>query len=453
VIVIDSFDEWTKPNQCEVDCVKLEAIMTTPKSLLLPLLAMSPSPFAAASRTNIFDTDQRIRITPQPRAVDLKTCYYNLLQAAFYGSTVTQSDFITFVQLSSNHTHGHVNQWGMNITGFNMLNPEFVGIYNLYACGDPLVGCPSIEGIDIGEGGSALVSDGGDEGLLSGICSDMYETIEVLSSSAPTKGPTIGGASSSPTTASSGGVSSSPNGAGLSSPTASPSSPGTSAEGAPTYYPSYIPSKSPVVGGATTPPILPTGGSSSPTGAATSVGIVCPAVYVPDTFYEAFDQVTNPNDDSSGTKIYECKDAPYTPWCSQAAYEPGVAMPWSEAWHFVGYCSEGWAPTVSATEVGSTVGPITTANITSWSTTNAVTNPDLTTVSPITTETVVTTTPSGATDDEITTVGSTTGPETTISAGTTGSSNEEGVTPSPTALVDPDGEVYDCSSLQINSLA
>ena len=167
------------------------------------------------------------------------------------------------------------------------------------------MGCPSIPGIDIGIGGSNLqVSDGSGGGLLSMICEDVYGVIEELSVGVPTGSP--------------GGV------VGVS--TASPTSAGSSEEGAPTYYPSYVPSVAPVAG----VPVIPTAPTET---------TVCPDVYVPNIFYQPFDQVTNPNDDSSGTKIYECKDAPYTHWCSQAAYEPGVSILWSDAWSLVGECT------------------------------------------------------------------------------------------------------------------
>ena len=219
-----------------------------------------------------------------------------------------------------------------------MLNPEFVGIYNLYACGDPLVGCPSIEGIDIGVGGSGLqVSDGGGGGLLSGICGDLYEVIDALTTTSPTKGPSVGGTTITAAPSSAGG-----------SATSSPSSATTTAQGSPTYYPSYLPSKSPTSADATSP-------SSPPMSAA------CPPAYISNTVYQAFDKVTNPNDGSGGKDIYECKDAPYTPWCSQAAYEPGVAMPWSQAWSLVGQCNDEVVTTIPAT---TTEAPVINPDIT-----------------------------------------------------------------------------------------
>ena len=350
--------------------------MTTSTYFAL-MLAIAPS-FASSSAIDVSNEQANLMATRQSTTeskIDLRTCYYDLLSAAAYDSTVSQSDFITFIQLSSNNTLGYTNQWGVNITGFNMLNPEFVGIYNLYACGDKLVGCPSIEGIDIGVGGSGLqVNDGGTGGLLSGICTDVYGVIDELSMSSPTISPSVGGSSS---------------------PTITPSTNTSS------------------------------GGNTA-----------CPPAYVPNTLYEAFAQVTSPNDSSTGTNIYECKDAPYTAWCSQAAYEPGVAMPWGEAWSLVGECRD-------VEENITTVRP-TNPDLTI--TTTGLTNPDLSTVVPITTEAPDITTTGSITSDKVSTVGPTVDPGGTTpvvytdAAPTTESTSNENIMPSTTPNENPDGE-------------
>ena len=394
--------------------IKMKANIASSKYLLL-LLATLSSKFVSCAETpggtSLFNLRATDTLKPQPRAVelDLQQCYYDLLQAAVYDSIVTQSDFITFVQLSSDGELGFVNEWGIPINGFNMLNPEFVGIYNLYACGDPLIGCPSIEGIDIGVGGSNLqITDGGDGGLLSSICEDVYKVInELLPSEEVTKSPT---------------------GADGTSPTASPSSAGTSEENAPTYYPSYIPSKNPT--GSPTMTIRPTGtsptmnpvgspimsptgspndspivastGSTSPTYypsylpskspvAAPIASTICPPAYIPNNiFYEALDKVTNPNDSSGGIDIYECKELPYTPWCGQAAYEPGLdSTPWSQAWTLVGQCIDQVVTTVAATTeatvtkpVFTTTAPETTDPVTTTDSPTAITPPPVPVIDP-----------------------------------------------------------------------
>jgi hypothetical protein len=73
-----------------------------------------------------------------------------------------------------------------------MLDPSLVGIYNLYACGDALVGCPSIAGVDIGASGVNLQSDGGNESLLNRICNDVHEAIVEIAGEADPDGVGIG---------------------------------------------------------------------------------------------------------------------------------------------------------------------------------------------------------------------------------------------------------------------
>jgi hypothetical protein len=64
----------------------------------------------------------------------------------------------------------------------------------------------------------------------------------------------------------------------------------------------------------------------------------CPPIYATGDDYAAYDRVINPNDDSGGITVYECQPSPYTPWCAQVGYEPGVALAWAEAWTWVGEC-------------------------------------------------------------------------------------------------------------------
>lgn len=201
----------------------------------------------------------------------------------------------------------------------------------------------------------------------------MYEVIDTLTTSSPTKGPSVGGTTATAAPSTAGAV-----------PTSSPSSAATTGEGTPTYYPSYIPTKSPTI-----------------------EGEACPLAYKPNTFYQAFDKVTNPNDGSGGKDIYECKDAPYTPWCSQAAYEPGVALPWGEAWSLVGQCDD------------------------------EVVNPDITTIPATTTEAPSTT---SATTPTVSPSGSG-----LTGAPVTGAPTaKEGVTSSPVPMVNPDGKNSSC---------
>ena len=101
----------------------------------------------------------------------LRTCYYNLLSSSNYDSILSQSDFLTFVNLQSLGL-AVTTSWGTNITSFNQLSPKFVGVYNEYACGEALVGCPSIEGIEI-ENVYDL-----EDGFLGRLCESMEDAVE-----------------------------------------------------------------------------------------------------------------------------------------------------------------------------------------------------------------------------------------------------------------------------------
>ena len=101
----------------------------------------------------------------------LRTCYYNLLSSSNYDSILSQSDFLTFVNLQSLGL-GVTTSWGTNITSFNQLSPKFIGVYNEFACGEALVGCPSIEGIEI-ENVYDL-----ENGFLGRLCESMEDAVE-----------------------------------------------------------------------------------------------------------------------------------------------------------------------------------------------------------------------------------------------------------------------------------
>ena len=100
----------------------------------------------------------------------LKTCYYNLLSSSNYDSILSQSDFLTFVNLQSDGV-GVTTSWGTTISSFNQLSQTFVGVYNEYECGDAYVGCPSIEGIAIEN-----VYDI-EDGFLGRLCGSMAEAV------------------------------------------------------------------------------------------------------------------------------------------------------------------------------------------------------------------------------------------------------------------------------------
>lgn len=72
----------------------------------------------------------------------------------------------------------------------------------------------------------------------------------------------------------------------------------------------------------------PTAGTGG-TGSGTCDGVAAWSVKA----YSAGDRVKN------GGKLYECKPYPFTGWCANAAYEPGLADgTWTNAWTLVGGC-------------------------------------------------------------------------------------------------------------------
>lgn len=66
---------------------------------------------------------------------------------------------------------GVKTSWGTDVTSFNQLSAKFVGVYNEYACGDALVGCPTIQGIEVE---NVYDLEGG---FLGRICGSMAEAV------------------------------------------------------------------------------------------------------------------------------------------------------------------------------------------------------------------------------------------------------------------------------------
>lgn len=64
----------------------------------------------------------------------------------------------------------------------------------------------------------------------------------------------------------------------------------------------------------------------------------CPPNYKPRVTYEGGDLVINPQDRDETAVVYSCRGFPYTEWCAQQAYEPGVALNYDQAWETLGSC-------------------------------------------------------------------------------------------------------------------
>ena len=64
----------------------------------------------------------------------------------------------------------------------------------------------------------------------------------------------------------------------------------------------------------------------------------CPPNYKPRVTYGGGDLVINPQDNNEFAVVYSCRGFPYTEWCAQQAYEPGVALNYDLAWETLGNC-------------------------------------------------------------------------------------------------------------------
>ncbi|KAL7525168.1 hypothetical protein ACHAXR_002937, partial [Thalassiosira sp. AJA248-18] len=254
------------------------------------------------------------------------SCYDNLKSSDANGDgKLSQTEFLNFVQLSAEGKLD-TNKYGMPITEFYLLPPEFIGIYNYFACGDANYGCPSVEGIDIAGVAEVLAGEGGvpaqQEVLLFQLCKVTEGGVDKLATSPPTGSPTA----ASPT-----------NATGSVSPTDSPTEP----------------TSSPTTTTPTTSPILPS----------------CPALYDANNSisYGAGDLVHTP-DGVDQYIYYQCKPFPQGEWCGQAAYAPGDgSLNWEEAWTLIGQCEpEGEGTETAPPTSFGTAAPTSGPTASSW---------------------------------------------------------------------------------------
>lgn len=201
-----------------------------------------------------------------------------------------------------------------------MLPQELVGVYNFFACGNVNYGCPSVTGIDIGGVHETVTGDPEDyemneqqTAFVYKLCKDMEETVEEILIERGTSAPSI--------------------------------SPG-------------------VVPTSTMPPTpAAVVSTSSPTVLNGTANEECPEEFKANYAYEAGETVINPLNDVSSTNnnngyavlaYYQCKEFPYTAWCAQEAYEPGVGMAWEEAWTLMGDCVLDTSSTTTTTTTTTT---------------------------------------------------------------------------------------------------
>jgi hypothetical protein len=119
-----------------------------------------------------------------------------------------------------------------------------------------------------------------------------------------------------------------------------------------------------------TTPIAPTAPTSS-----------CPPQYQSGQTYNEGDLVSNPIPEiiSSSIPYFKCREFPFTPWCSQPAYEPGVTMSWEQAWELVGVCDVDGGSGGTSTSTAATTLPSSTTTTASTTTTVATIPPPIST--------------------------------------------------------------------------
>lgn len=93
---------------------------------------------------------QQQRALQNEYSIDFDACFANLdLSNANIDGYLNQTEYLQFVQRAANGTLD--NTWyGTPIDQFFLLPQEYINLYNLLACGNENIGCPTIEGIYIG---------------------------------------------------------------------------------------------------------------------------------------------------------------------------------------------------------------------------------------------------------------------------------------------------------------
>jgi len=84
----------------------------------------------------------------------------------------------------------------------------------------------------------------------------------------------------------------------------------------------------------------PCSGTIAPSTASPTAAIslaACPEGFAPSGAYLAGSQVSKVTDDPAVIKRYECKGWPFTPYCTQAGFEPGSSYGYM-AWYDLGQC-------------------------------------------------------------------------------------------------------------------
>lgn len=263
----------------------------------------------------------------------LGSCYADLVESDADGDGyVSPSEYVTFVQAMADGALDSA-PWGTPISTYldlSMSYPQFVRIYNRFACGDANVGCPAVPGIDVSGldevvNGNAKAEDAVDnEAGLILLCAAVEDEADKL---APPPAPAT--PAPVPTT---------------DDPTGAPGPSTDGPTGAPAAAPwTYLPTASPYP----TPAVWPTYSPIAPPPAPATPAPVpggppsCPPEYERDAEYSAGDEVINPpglSAPAGKAVVYRCRGFPFEDWCDQVGYEPGVDLNYAQAWEAVGSC-------------------------------------------------------------------------------------------------------------------
>eukprot|EP00804_Cyclotella_cryptica_P000082 CCRYP_013719-RB/>CCRYP_013719-RB protein AED:0.11 eAED:0.11 QI:361/0.85/0.87/1/0.85/0.87/8/538/917 len=129
-------------------CVLARNVVNIDQRMTNPSMMTSESGRDLIKRNKKKISNGSTNSTNSNSGIDLRICYYNLLSSSNYDGTLSQTDYLTFLSLQSNDIALRT-PWNTPVSSFQQLSPTFIKVYNLYACGDALVGCPSIEGISV----------------------------------------------------------------------------------------------------------------------------------------------------------------------------------------------------------------------------------------------------------------------------------------------------------------
>ena len=113
------------------------------------------------------------------RLLDVQACYNNLhVSDENNDNFLSQSEFVSFVNLTS---HGELTlhpEWGVEITTFYLLPRELVDVYSYFTCGVGVnYGCPTVIGIDISDAESMIKET---SVMIIKLCKDTQDRVNEL---------------------------------------------------------------------------------------------------------------------------------------------------------------------------------------------------------------------------------------------------------------------------------